>query len=250
MIEGKANVLLVDDNVDLLQVLSRILQRTGHHVDMAQDGAAAVEKFKKHPFDITLMDVVMPRMNGVEALRRIREINPGARVILMTAYSEEELVRKALNEGAYEAVYKPLDIPQVLQLIGETISRPPILIVDDDPDFCATMARLFELKGYRVWATFNGEEAIKIAAQRTCHIAFVDVKLPQIDGLQTSLQLKEINPDLSIFMITGYGDEVRELVEKALATSAVDCLHKPLDPSVVLELVRRMEAKVHGKVPK
>ena len=81
----QARVLVVDDNEDLLETFSMILKRRGFSVDTAEDGVCAVDKFKMHHFDVILMDIVMPRMNGVEAFRKIREVNPVAKVILMTA---------------------------------------------------------------------------------------------------------------------------------------------------------------------
>ncbi len=113
------SILVVDDNPDLLNTFSLMLKRHGYNVDTAEDGLAAVDKFKRHHFDVTLMDVVMPGMNGVEAFRRIREISPGARVILMTAYYNERKLKKALKEGVYSAVRKPVDVAQLLGLIEE-----------------------------------------------------------------------------------------------------------------------------------
>ena len=99
----KASVLVVDDNLDLLDTFSLILKMKGYNVDTAVDGVAAVDKFKKRPFDVILMDLIMPQMNGVEAFRKIRQINPGARVILMTAYYDEDEIRSAVAEGAFNS---------------------------------------------------------------------------------------------------------------------------------------------------
>ena len=90
-------ILVVDDNEDLLETFSLILKRRGFHVETAGNGATAVDRYKEHSFDVTLMDIVMPEMNGVEAFRKIKEMDPEASVILMTAYSEEELIQIAKN---------------------------------------------------------------------------------------------------------------------------------------------------------
>ena len=236
----QASVLVVDDNLDLLDTFALILKMKGYNVDTAGDGLSAVDKFKKRPFDVILMDLIMPRMNGVEAFRKIREINPGARVILMTAYYEEEQIKTALDEGAYRAVQKPVNVARLMEMIGEATVSSPVLIVDDDDDFRKTMARVFELKGYRVDAVGSGEEAIRIAKERTCDIAFIDVKMPLMDGLETFLKLKEFNSTMVTVMMTGYGDEVRETVDKALAASATTCLHKPFDLSSAVDLVSQV----------
>jgi len=118
-VKKQPSILVVDDNADLLSTFSLILKRRGYNVDTAEDGPSAVDKSKKHHFDVILMDVVMPGMNGLEAFQRIREISPGARVILMTAYYDEEELRKALNEGVYNAVRKPINIAKLIELIKE-----------------------------------------------------------------------------------------------------------------------------------
>ena len=109
---NQASVLVVDDNEDLLDTFSLILKRRGFNVDTAENGLSAVDKFKSRHFDVTLMDIVMPEMNGVEAFKKIKEISPGATVILMTAYSEDELISMALDEGAHRVVHKPIKIDQ------------------------------------------------------------------------------------------------------------------------------------------
>ena len=236
-------VLVVDDNEDLLDTFSMILKRRGFYVDTADNGASAVDKFKEHNFDVTLMDIVMPKMNGVEAFRKIREMDPGAAVILMTAYSEEELIQMARDEGAHHVVHKPIRIDQLIELIKEAAASQPILIVDDDADICHTLTRVLELQGYRVLAAGSGEEAVLIAQEKACQIAFIDVKLPNIDGLETFLRLKEINPGILTIMMTGFRNEVKDALDKAQAASAITCLYKPFDPSEATDLVKQIGKK-------
>ncbi len=187
----------------------------------------------------------MPEMNGVEAFRKIRKISPRARVILMTAYSEEELIKVALNEGAHDVVYKPLRIDQMIELIKEAALNRLVLIVDDDADIRQTMARALELDGYRVATAGSGEEAITVARERACQIAFVDIKLPLMDGLETYLRLKEVNPDIMAIMITGFRDEVKDALDKAMAASAITCLYKPFDPIEAVSLLNQLDDRGH-----
>lgn len=236
-------VLVVDDNEDLLDTFAIILKRRGFYVETAGNGAAAVDKFKEHNYDVTLMDIVMPEMNGVEAFRKIREMDPEAPVILMTAYSEEELMRTARDEGAHRVVNKPIRIDRLVELIKEAAAGQPILIVDDNADICQTLTRALELQGYRALTAGSGEEAVLIAREKTCQIAFIDIKLPNMDGLETFLRLKEINPGIITVMMTGFRNEVKDALDKAQAASAVTCLYKPFDPSEATDLVRKMGKK-------
>ena len=238
-------ILIVDDNEDLLQTFAMILKRRGFCVETAGNGTSAVDKFKEQSFDVTLMDIVMPEMNGVEAFKKIKEMQPGAPVILMTAYSDEELIQTAKDEGVRQIIHKPIRIDQLIEMITEAASSQPILIIDDDADICDTLTKVLKLEGHEVLTAGSGEEAVDIARERDCQMAFIDVKLPNIDGLETLLRLKEVNPDLLTVMMTGFRNEVKDALDKAQAASAITCLYKPFDPAEAADLVKKIGKKPH-----
>jgi CheY-like chemotaxis protein len=232
-----ASILVVDDNKDLLLTFSLILKRKGFVVETAEDGLLAIEKYKKNRFDLVLMDAIMPNMNGVDALHKIKEMDTQAKVILITAYCEEDQMKRVVKEGAYRALYKPVDIGKLLELINEVTGDPTILVVDDDDDFRNSMSCMLEIQGYKVSTAANGLEAIKIAGQKKHNIAFVDIKMSVMDGLTTSIKLKEVNPDILIVMMTGYRDEVKEIVEEASERGIKKCLYKPFNAAELKTLV-------------
>ena len=236
-------ILIVDDNEDLLQTFAMIFKRRGFCVETAGNGTSAVDKFKEQDFDVTLMDIVMPEMNGVEAFKKMKKMQPGAPVILMTAYSDEELIQTARDEGIRQIIHKPIRIDQLIEMITKAASSQPILIIDDDADICETLTKVLKLEGHEVLTAGSGEEAVDIARERACQIAFIDVKLPHIDGLETLLRLKEVNPDLLTVMMTGFRNEVKDALEKAQAASAITCLYKPFDPAEAANLVKKIGKK-------
>ena len=83
----------------------------------------------------------------------------------------------------------------------------------------------------------TGEEAISLAHEKKYDIIFIDMKLPTINGLETYLTIKEINPKAVTIMMTGYREEMADLVEKAMKNSAYACLYKPIDMEKLLGLV-------------
>jgi DNA-binding NtrC family response regulator len=236
-------ILVVDDNEDLLETFAMILKRRGFFVETAGNGASAVAKFENQNFDVALMDIVMPEMNGVEAFRKIKVKQPGATIILMTAYSDQELIQMARQEGVRYIVHKPIRVEQLIELIMKAASDQPILVIDDDADICDSLSRVLEQQGYEVLTAGSGEEAIAIASENACQMAFIDVKLPNIDGLETLLRLKEINPEILTIMMTGFRNEVKEALEKAQAASAITCLYKPFDPSEATDIVKKIGKK-------
>ncbi len=112
-------LLVVDDDRGMRETLLDILEDRGYQVGVAEDGIQALGAFRSQAYDLVLMDIVMPRMNGVETLKRLRQIDSHVVVIMMTAYAVEDLVEEALREGVYRVLYKPLDIDEVLRLIDE-----------------------------------------------------------------------------------------------------------------------------------
>ena len=242
--EGKANILIVDDNTSLCRTMSFVLGRQGYAVNTAKDGLEAIERVKKRPFDMIFMDIKMPLMDGVETYRRIKKIRPGAVVMMMTAYAVEDLVQQALEEGAYGIVYKPLDIEKVVSTIEEAAEAKEgalVMVVDDDPGTCTTLKNILIKKGYEVGVANTGEEAIAMAQERAYDIIFIDMKLPTINGLETYLAIRQSNPEVVAIVMTAHRQEMSDLVEEALHSSAYTCLYKPLEMAELVKLVDEVQ---------
>jgi len=234
---NRASILIVDDDMGMCETLSDIMEGKGYHTVIALDGYEAVEKAKESAFDVILMDIKMPGMNGVETFRQIKKIHPETAVVMMTAYAVEDLIREALREGAYGVLYKPFDIERMIGLIEGVKGGGLILVVDDDLNACATFKDILEARGYKVGTALSGEEAIEIARENRHDMIFIDMKLPTINGLQTYLAIKEVNPQAVAVMMTAYRREMGDLVEEALKKDAYTCLYKPFDVEEVIKLV-------------
>ncbi len=233
---GKPNVLVVDDLRSMRLTLGGILEDEGHNVVTVENGYQAIEAVKKTHFDAIFMDIKMPGINGVQTFREIKKIDPKAAVIMMTAYSVEDLVKEALEEGAYTVVYKSFDIGRILAIIQELLyERILILVVDDLFADRETLKVILEDKGYRVATARDGAEAIQMVKERHYDIIFLDVRLPDINGVETFEQVKKIDPEAAVIMMTGYSEEA--LVERAISRGAYTCIHKPFDMEKVMTLV-------------
>lgn len=115
--------IVVDDNEDIRDVFSRLVERAGHLVSTAGDGVEAVDLCQRASFDVMLLDLTMPRMNGVEVVRWLRahpDVAPAMRVVVISAWAGEH--RAVLQELGIETVMqKPLRIKQLTDLIAETL---------------------------------------------------------------------------------------------------------------------------------
>lgn len=114
----KTKVLIVDDDALFANTLSDILNEKGCEVTAVNSGKAAIRKVKEMSFQVILMDIKMPVMDGVETFRQVKKIKPKTGVIMMTAFSVEALIRNALKEGACGTLRKPLnDMEKVIKMI-------------------------------------------------------------------------------------------------------------------------------------
>ena len=112
-----ARILIVEDEATTRETFAAILQDCGYKVDTAKEGFEAIEKVRKKPFDIAIIDIVLGELNGVETFEVIRQVNPHIVCIMMTAYSVADMVKEALKKGAYTCIYKPFDIDKTINLI-------------------------------------------------------------------------------------------------------------------------------------
>jgi two-component system response regulator HydG len=233
---AQTNILVVDDLRSIRLTLGGILEDKGHNVVTVEDGYRAIEEVRKAHFDAIFMDIKMPGINGVQTFREVKKIDPKAAVIMMTAYSVEDLVREALEEGAYAVIYKPFDIDKIIALIDDLLDEKTlILVVDDQFGDRETLKAILEEKGYRVTTAADGTEAVKMVAERHYDIIFLDIKMPGIDGIETFERVKKIDPGAVVIMMTGYTAE--DMVEKALSGGAYTCIHKPFDLEKVMSIL-------------
>ena len=116
-------ILVVDDSEYFREVIKEILIREGYTIiGEASDGAEAVEKFKALRPDITTLDVTMPGMDGLEALKRILEFDLDAKVIMVSSSAQHNKVSQALIVGAYEFLPKPFDEDKLLEVVADIVS--------------------------------------------------------------------------------------------------------------------------------
>ena len=113
-------VLVVDDDAGTIDTLGDILSLRGYDVAWAPNGATAVSMVRETLYAAVLMDIQMPGLNGVEALRAMKAIAPRTPVLMMTAFTRHELVEEA-RRGAVQVLGKPLDMDHTLALIGGAV---------------------------------------------------------------------------------------------------------------------------------
>ncbi len=117
-----AKILVVDDAEFLRVRISKMLSSEGHDILEAENGVKAVETYQSTKPDMVLMDITMPEMDGLAALREIKKIDPAAKVVMLTALGQESVVLEAIKAGARDFVVKPFEKERVLSAVAKLIS--------------------------------------------------------------------------------------------------------------------------------
>ena len=117
-----AKVMVVDDAAFMRLRACKVLQDNGHDVIQAENGAEAVRQYAEHRPDAVLMDITMPEMDGLAALKEIRKLDPTARVAMVTAMGQQAIVMEALKAGAKDFVLKPFQPDRVLGALQKILA--------------------------------------------------------------------------------------------------------------------------------
>jgi two-component system, NtrC family, response regulator HydG len=237
-----ASILVVDDEVDTCRNLSDILTDLGYHVDTAYDGPSALELARKNPYDLALLDLKMPGMDGLTLYRELRKLQSGTVALVVTAYAGKDTTEAALAAGAWQVLPKPVDFPLLLKLVDEALGQPVVMVVDDDPDLCANLWDLLHERGYRVYVAHDEPEAAQHLKEQTFHVVLIDMKLPHSNGAQVFRLVRETNPRARTVVITGLRSEMDQLVQQVVAEGADAVCYKPFDVPRLLSTLEQLTA--------
>ena len=129
---GKNRILVVDDEGDMRNGLQKILSRKGYTVDTAEDGLRAVEKIKQNPFKVVIVDLKMPRMDGIGVLRRAKDVNHAIAVIIITGYGTVASAVESMRLGAFDYITKPFK-PDDITIVVERALKSERILPKEEP---------------------------------------------------------------------------------------------------------------------
>ncbi len=241
MAENTIKVLVVDDQRSIRLTLSAILESRGCDVTEVEDGYRAIDAAGERSFDLVLMDIKMPGINGVQTFREIKKISPGSLVVMMTGYAVQDLVDTAMEEGALSVIYKPFEMEEVFKLVDSISKSVKILVVDDNTLVRESLTGILASHGHEVVSASCGEDALEIVRDGSFDLALMDVNLPGSDGFSIFKQMQEISPGTGVVFITGLelAGEFKETSEEL----NYPLLYKPLDVQNLLTLVKRLSVE-------
>lgn len=230
----KINILIIDDQKQMLEPLFDVLYDCGHEVTIVDNGYQGIDLIKKRYFDIALVDLQMPGINGLDTFREIKKISPSTSVIMMTGASVEEMMKQAIEEGAVAVAHKPFKINKLLEKIEDIAQKPVILVVDDIWEDRETLKDILSSK-YKVLTAKDGDEAINMVQHGNINTVFLDVRMPGKNGIDTLEAIKKFRKDIGVIMTTGY--DMEESLVNSIKNDAFTILYKPFNIEKVFKIL-------------
>lgn len=234
-----ARLLVVDDDLDTCANLEDILSDIGYDVRTAPDASTALRTLDEQAFDIVLLDLKMPRMDGLQLYHELKRRSPSTVAILITGFADAETRERAEQLGVWRILPKPVNIPALLPLISEAAEQPLLLIVDDDHDFCASLYDVLRDRSFRVAIAESAQEAARQMNRQEFPIVLVDWRLPDADGLKLLEDIHNRHPHLRTMLLTGYRHELTDRLKHNSLHGVDVFFYKPLEMAEFLDTLQR-----------
>ncbi len=261
-----ARILVIDDERLVCDLLKAVLSYRGHDVLTASSGRQGVTLFRQRLPHFTLLDLRMPEMNGIEVLKQIRQINPEAAVMILTAWGSDDIESQARALGVTEFLNKGLSLETLVSAMTRALegaghahlggSSPPgaqphpgapesqpanegtgtfwresarrsILVVDDEPLIRNLLEQFLTLRDYRVRTASDGAMAMDMVVQEHPDFIILDMYMPRMTGVEVLRALRTKNYQGRVLALTASQDE--KLLQEVRDLGSVDILGKPVD---------------------
>ena len=230
-------VLVVDDDRSMVRTLCDVLALRGWTPTGVHSGEAAISAVESEAFDAVVMDIRMSGMDGVRALKAMRAARPGIRVVLMTAFTAAAMIQEAQREGALRVLAKPVQLPELLKLLDETLAARPVLVVDDDAAFLHTLSDALRSRGRTVITATRLDEAVDRLIADAPTAVVLHLRLDSVEPKDSILAIRGVSPAILLVLYSGHP----LTLDAAIRTLPTDwihaCLRKPFDVDALLSLL-------------
>ena len=268
-IRGK-KILIADDNEHARMVILDMARSMLFAATAVDSGTAALEEIRRaaaanDAYDIVLLDWQMPQMDGIEAAKRIREMQmkPMPKLVIITAYGREEVIREAEAQGIETVLIKPINasllFDMAMHLLGTSANErteraelprkslseevglkgAKILLVEDNEDNQQVGTEILHAVGCLVEIACNGEEAIKMIQATPYDIVLMDVQMPVMDGLTATREVRKNAAFAKLPIIAMTANAMKEDMDRCIASGMDDYIAKPIDPDEMFRTLRK-----------
>jgi CheY-like chemotaxis protein len=240
----RSKILLVEDVVESQRVVKSLLQNRGYVVEVAENGKYAVEVTRNYQFDLILMDIQMPEMDGFDATQTIRAWEEGNNydrvpIVALTAHATTGYLERCFECGMDDYVSKPIDKNTITRILTKWLKTEPVILVVDDSNENRRIVESFLKRGssYDLVFAQNGQEAMEIFRRRTISLVLMDIDMPVMDGLRATTAIRTL-PDgdkVPILAMTAYQDSAE--IDKCIQAGCTAYIAKPISIEDLLQKI-------------
>jgi len=237
-------VLVVDDDRNMVKTLTDVLEFKGWNVGNAYSGEEAVSAATSESFDVVLMDVRMPGMDGVDAFKAIKQQRPNTTVVLMTAYAAQDRLAEAERCGVCRVLSKPVNVPALIELLAGTLSQSrPVLLVDSDKAFLKTLSEVLQLHGYPTVNATSVEDATRLMAEAGPVAVLLHTNLGPIPVHDAVERVHGASPSVALILYSGRPESAHEVSAEVPADWVRAYLQKPFAVEEVMSVLDAIGAR-------
>jgi len=232
-------VLLIDDNKDLADGFSMILDEEGYEVLVGYDGAQAREYIEAGEYDIAFIDIKLPEVSGMELLTIAARLHPDKKIVLMTGFRIEQVMETVSNGLPVGVLRAPSSFDQVLEKLN-TVGKGVLLADIENQALCSSIAQMLEQ---------NGKHVIKLDSMASLpeiseapDIFLLEVNTSIVRSLADYTELKQRFGDVTTMLILDNDKRLEDGQDVLRALNITGCLLKPFTPEVLLDVLHEFES--------
>lgn len=235
-------VLIVDDNRELAENIAEILEAEGYDARVAFHPEAAIAIARETPYDVAILDVRLPGMDGVSLFEELSRLHPKATYLLMTAFTTDDRITHALAHGVSAVLPKPIPFDKLMRFLPTPRAGQvsDLLLVEDDEGLREALAEALAGVGYRIRHVSTVASASAELAAATPAAMIVDLRLPDGDGAELARDACARVPGLPVVLTTAYDAEDALAALKRTCAGHVAMLQKPFPTEALLETLRQL----------
>jgi DNA-binding response OmpR family regulator len=251
-----ARILVIDDSSTILEKISSILRKKNYQIATAKNGRSGLAKAKANNFDLVLLDIVLPDINGYEVCRQLKNFSTtkDIPVIFLTVKEEINSVVKGFEAGGVDYILKPfneqelcarINIHLELKFSKENIKKElnfnwenkVILVADDIQSVCIFFKNVLQKTKAKILFAKDGVETLNMCRdpEKKIDLVLMDLQMPRLSGLEATKQIRLFDKDIFIIAQTAIATPVEH--ELALEAGCNNVIFKPINPKELLSLL-------------
>ncbi len=233
-------ILVVDDNIEYCESVIDVLSVEGYDAVGVHNGFKALEAIGEDCFDLVLMDIKMPGIDGIDTFKKLKEISPKTPTIVMTAFAVEDRIREGLRSGVFGTFRKPINFDRLFCSIEMAFPDGKLVMISsDNSELYSGLYDALVDKGYRVLTAIDGEIAAQLSMEKKFDIIIMDDQFPDINGTKTYTAIRNMRPDVPVIFITEDKEKAGDIVDQLPEKDVKVFLEKPLDIEYLLVAMQK-----------